>query len=119
MLEIRESTQTLLAHELTPMGPIPSVCDPEGVYPYQSFANTSPRPVFKRYHFVSIENDFLRVTVSPDLGGKLHSIIEKRSGKEALFIPASICPVRILPRLGFIPGGIEVSFPISHSPVQI
>jgi hypothetical protein len=28
-------------------------------------------------------------------------------------------PVRILPRMAFVSGGIEVSFPISHTPVQL
>lgn len=101
------------------MGPIPSVCDPEGVYPYESFAETSRRPGLKRYRFVDLENEFLRVTICPDLGGKVDAILDKRSGKQVLFVPRSICPVRILPRFGFIPGGIEVSFPISHTPIQI
>ena len=119
MLELREFDAALLTHALTPMGPIPTVHDPNGVYPYESFAATSPRPVPKRHRFVALENDFLRVTICPDLGGKVHSLCDKRSGKEVLFVPASIHPVRILPRLAFVPGGIEVSFPISHTPVQL
>ncbi len=68
---------------------------------------------------VALENDFLRVAICPDLGGKVYSITDKRSGNEALFVPGSIQPVRVLPRFGFVPGGIEVSFPISTSPVQL
>lgn len=119
MLECREFREPLLTHGLTTAGPIPPVLDPDGVYPYPSFVETSRRPALKTYRFVRLENDFLRVTVCPDLGGKVFSMVEKLSGREALFIPASVRPVRILPRLGFIPGGIEVSFPISHSPVQL
>ena len=119
MLELQEFQQTLMAHQLTAAGPIPSVCDPDGVYPYPSFVETSRRPSLRRYRFVALENDFLRVAICPDLGGKVHSITDKRSGHEALFVPVSIQPVRVLPRFGFIPGGIEVSFPISHTPVQL
>lgn len=119
MFELREFHEPLLAHGLTPMGPIPSVCDPDGVYPYESYVETSRRPVIKQFQFVALENDFLRVTICPDLGGKVHSLFDKRSGHEVLFVPPSIQPARFLPRLGFVPGGIEVSFPISHTPVQL
>ena len=119
MLEYNESDQVLLWHPLTEAGPIPPVQDPDGIYPYVSFAETSHRPVLKRFRFAVLENDFVRAVVCPDLGGKVHSLQEKNSGCEVLFVPASVQPVRILPRLGFIAGGIEVSFPISHSPVQL
>jgi hypothetical protein len=119
MLESRDFREQLLVHELTDAGPIPTICDPDGIYPYPSFVETSRRPVLKSYQFISLENDFLRVVVCPDLGGKVWSLVEKESGHDVLFEPASIQPVRILPRFGFIPGGIEVSFPISHTPVQL
>jgi Domain of unknown function (DUF5107) len=119
MLDLREFQEPLLTHQLTSAGPIPPVLDPDGVYPYSSFVETSNRPILRTYRFLRLENDALRVTICPDLGGKVYSLVEKKSGQETLFIPISIQPVRILPRFGFIPGGIEVSFPISHSPVQL
>jgi hypothetical protein len=119
MLEIGEFQTPLLYHPITPAGPIPTVFDPDGIYPYPSFIETSHRPILKSARFVTLENDSLRVTICPDLGGKVYSLVEKRSGHEVLFTPASIQPVRILPRMSFIPGGIEVSFPISHTPVQL
>lgn len=108
----------LLTHLLTPAGPIPTAFDPNGVYPYVSYCETSNRPVLKKYNFVVLENDYLKVTICPDLGGKVFSIIHKSSGKEVLYVPDVIRPTRILPRFYFVAGGIEVSFPISHSPVQ-
>jgi hypothetical protein len=67
---------------------------------------------------VILENKNLSVTICPDLGGKVMSIVHKPSGKEALYVPEVIRHTRILPRFYFIAGGIEVSFPISHSPSQ-
>ncbi|HVH68337.1 MAG TPA: DUF5107 domain-containing protein [Gemmatimonadales bacterium] len=107
-----------MTHELIPAGPVPTAFDPNGVYPYVSFSETSHRPVLKRYRFVVLENDKIRVAICPDLGGRVRSIVHKRSGKEALYVPDVIRPTRILPRFGFVAGGIEVSFPISHSPTQ-
>jgi Domain of unknown function (DUF5107) len=107
-----------LTHELTPAGPIPTAFDPNGVYPYISYSETSNRPVLKNYRFILLENEKLKITICPDLGGKVYSLIHKPSGKEALYVPDVIRHTRILPRFYFIAGGIEVSFPISHSPTQ-
>jgi hypothetical protein len=65
-----------------------------------------------------LENDQLKVTICPDLGGKVTSMVYKKSGKEVLYVPDVIRYTRILPRFYFVAGGIEVSFPISHSPSQ-
>jgi hypothetical protein len=119
MLEFEESTEFLLSHRLVPAGPIPTANDPDGFYPYESFCETSSRPVLKKYRMVSMENDQIRVKICPDLGGRVCSIFLKASAVETLVFPRVIRPVRILPRQAFTGGGIELSFPISHSPVQI
>jgi len=110
--------QYILTHQLTPAGPIPSVFDPDGVYPYESYCETSRRPVLKRYRFVNLRNAHISVTICPDLGGKVTSMVHVPSSKEVLYKPAVIRHTRILPRSYFVAGGIEVSFPISHSPSQ-
>jgi hypothetical protein len=117
-LSYYEYEDYILTDVLTPVGPIPTAMDPGGVYPYQSFAETSNRPVPVQYHFVVIENEMIRATICPDLGGKLVSMIYKPSGKEILYAPGIVRYTRILPRFYFVAGGIEVSFPISHSPSQ-
>jgi len=119
MFELEETHEFLLTHRLVPTGPIPTANDPEGVYPYESFSETSRRPVLKKYRMVTIGNDHVRVKICPDLGGRVCSILLKREKVESLFNPRVIRPVRILPRHSYVGGGIEVSFPISHTPVQI
>jgi hypothetical protein len=115
---VKEYDEYILTHELTPAGPIPTAYDPNGVYPYVSYSETSNRPVPKKYRFVVLENDFVKATICPDLGGKVYSMIHKPSGKEVLYVPDVVRYTRILPRFYFVAGGIEVSFPISHSPTQ-
>jgi hypothetical protein len=119
MFEFEETHEVLLTHLLVPAGPIPTVNDPEGVYPYESYLETSRRPVLKKYRMVTIGNDRIRVKICPDLGGRVYSIFLKQAEVEALFNPRVVRPIRILPRNFFAGGGIEVSFPISHTPVQI
>lgn len=115
---VREFDSLVLFHQLTPAGPIPAVLDPNGVYPYISYAETSDRPIAKPFRFIILENRFVRATICPDLGGKVHSLIHKSSGIETLYVPDVLRYTRILPRFYFVAGGIEVSFPISHSPTQ-
>lgn len=113
-----ENDGYILTHQFVPAGPVPTALDPNGVYPYISYVETSNRPVPKKYHFIVLENDHIKVTICPDLGGKVFSMIHKPSGKEVLYVPDVIRYTRILPRFYFVAGGIEVSFPISHSPSQ-
>ena len=119
MLEAKETIEFLLTHAMVQAGPIPSTHDPDGIYPYSSFSETSRRPEIRQYRMVHFENDHLRVKISPDLGGRVCSLFLKKSAAETLFFPPVIRPVRILPRQAFTGGGIELSFPISHSPVEI
>jgi hypothetical protein len=114
----RQYKDVILTHQLTPFGPVPTAFDPNGVYPYVSYCETSNRPVPVSYNFIVLENEQIKVTICPDLGGKVTSMIFKKSGKEVLYVPDVIRQTRILPRFYFVAGGIEVSFPISHSPSQ-
>jgi hypothetical protein len=119
MLICSQWQEEQLYHPVQPSGPLPTIEDEDGIYPYESFVETAKRPSLRKFRMIAIENEALKVIVCPDLGGKIHSMIDKSSGKEILFQPHSIRPVRILPRMAFISGGIEVSFPIAHTPVQI
>ncbi len=113
-----ENDDYILTHELTPFGPVPTAFDPNGIYPYISYCETSNRPILKKYHFIILENDWIKLTICPGLGGKILSMIHKPSGREVLYTPGIVRYTRILPRFYFVAGGIEVSFPVSHSPVQ-
>ncbi len=113
-----EYQETILTHVLTPAGPLATAMDADGVYPYVSYSETSNRPVPKTYRMISIENEVMKVVICPDLCGKVMSMVHKSSGKEVLYNPQVVRHTRILPRFYFIAGGIEVSFPISHTPTQ-
>ena len=77
--------QIQLTHVLTPTGPLPTALDPNGVYPYMSYSETSNRPVPKRYRMISLENEKVKAIICPDLCGKVISLTHKGSGKEVLY----------------------------------
>jgi hypothetical protein len=69
--------QIIPTYPLTEAGPIPTACDPEGVYPYTSFTQTAKQSVPKSYRCIRLENEHLVAVVCPDTGGRLISLKTK------------------------------------------
>lgn len=61
----------MLSYDIISAGPVPTVGDPDGLYPYESYVQTAKRPRLKTYAMVEFENDHLTVAFCPDLGGKV------------------------------------------------
>jgi hypothetical protein len=74
----------VLRHFVVPAGPVPTAFDPDGVYPYVSYWETSARPEPVKTRFIALENQLLKILIYPDLGGKVTSIVHKPSGMEEL-----------------------------------
>ncbi len=119
MILIRETTCRLPYYAPIPLTPLPLIYQREHLFPYESFGDTAPTPVGREFRMVSIENEFLRVEVAPELGGRVYRLFDQRLGKEITFCNPVVKPVRILPIWAFISGGIEFNFPIAHSPTSI
>ena len=58
----------------------------------------------------TLENEFLRVVVFPELGGRIHSIFDKKLGRELLFVNPVIQPGNLAIRNAWLSGGIEWNF---------
>lgn len=65
----KEYVEVILTHELVAAGPLPTVMDPDGVYPYLSYCETSHRPAPKAYRMMSLENEKIAAVICPDLCG--------------------------------------------------
>lgn len=102
---------------LEPRSVLPPLFDPaESMYPYTGYRATSPQPVKRTYQAVIIENDILRVTVLPELGGRILNIEDIRTGETYIHLNDAVRAVRIPPRWAFLSLGIELNFPSTHSP---
>ena len=65
-----------------------------------------------------LENEFLKVTVLPQYGGRIHAIYDKVEKKELLFTNTVIQPGNLAIRNAWLSGGIEWNFGlIGHSPI--
>ena len=118
-LKIQKQVSVIPVFPTQKAGPIPTACHPEGCYPYETSIETAPQPELHKFQMVTLENTYLSATLCPDMGGRLVSLKRKHadgSTTESLFDPQCVRPARMLPRGAFIGGGIELSFPISHTP---
>ncbi len=84
------------------------------MYPYPAQTNLGDKLTPKTYKMVYLENEYLKVTILPEFGGKLFSAIDKTNGHE-LFHRNSVIKPDLIGTLGaWISGGIEWCFPHHH-----
>lgn len=119
MLHIHEFTRTLPCHAPLPLTALPLIYQREHLFPYSSYGDTETTPVPRNFRMVCLENEFLRVEVAPELGGRVYRLFDRRIGRDVVFSNPVVKSVRILPIWAFISGGIEFNFPIAHSPTSI
>jgi tetratricopeptide (TPR) repeat protein len=77
------------------------------VYPYTMQDHLSRTKVDRTYKALFLENEYLKVTCLPELGGRLHSVFDKTEGEEMFHYNHVIKPSMIAMRGAFITGGVE------------
>lgn len=84
------------------------------IYPYPAQTNLTDKLTMETYNMVYLENEYLKVSVLPEFGGRLFSAIDKTNGHE-LFHRNSVIKPDLIGTLGaWISGGIEWCFPHHH-----
>src|SRR6266536_3061175 len=101
MIRTYETVREIPFYAPIPLANLPLLFNREHLFPYTSYGDTEEVPVSRRFRMVVLENDFLRVEVAPELGGRVYSLFDKRIGQELLFSNPVVKPVRILPVWGF------------------
>ncbi|MEN6333978.1 MAG: DUF5107 domain-containing protein, partial [Phycisphaerales bacterium] len=77
------------------------------IYPYVMQDHISRDKVDRTYKALFMENEFLKVMCLPELGGRLHSVLDKTEGKEMFHFNGVIKPGMIAMRGARISGGVE------------
>lgn len=75
------------------------------VYPYTMQDHLYRTKENRTYKALFIENKYLKVTCLPELGGRLHSVLDKTEGKEMFHFNKVIKPSMIAMRRAWISGG--------------
>ena len=84
-------------------------------YPYTLRHNFIDRREPKSWRTLNLENEYLKCTVLPDLGGHLYTCIDKINGLSMFYANPSIKFARIAYRGMWAALGIEFNFPVSHN----
>lgn len=109
---------TYLLGPADPNPPFPLI-NSHDVYPYPMMDNLTSHRVPKTYPAIYLENDYLKLTILPSLGGHLYSIYDKVDHREVLYCNHVVKYGLIGPRGAWISGGIEFSFPYAHTMVTV
>ena len=87
------------------------------IYPYYRFDTYAVTPVSQTWKMVVLENDFLRVKIFPEIGGKVWSVYDKTSGTELFYDNDAVKFRDIALRGPWTSGGIEFNYGIiGHAP---
>ncbi len=76
-------------------------------YPYSRQHDIARTKTERTYKTLILENEYLKVTVIPDLGGHVHSVYDKVSQKQMLYENKYLKPSLISLRGAWTSGGIE------------
>lgn len=76
-------------------------------YPYVMQDHLSRTKTDRTYRALFLENEYLRVTCLPELGGRLHSVFDKTTSQEMFHTSSVIKPGMIAMRGAWISGGVE------------
>ena len=86
------------------------------VYPLPFTDRIAEKPVDRAWKAVWIENEFLRVLVLPELGGRIHRMVDKSNGYDLIYHQEVIKPALVGLAGPWISGGIEFNWPQHHRP---
>ncbi len=102
-----------------PVGPVSDVplfgqTDEVEIYPYTMQDDLSMVRRDEEHETYVLENEYLRITVLPKIGGRLFAIYDKVTGQDVLYRQVSIKPAWVALRGAWICGGIEWNLPDGH-----
>lgn len=88
-------------------------------YPYTLRHNLTDKRVNHAWRALFLENEYLKCSVLPDIGGHLYTCTDKISGKPIFYENPSIKKADVSYRGAWAAFGIEFNFPVSHNWVTV
>ena len=86
------------------------------VYPYPTIDRIGDNKVEKAYRAVYLENEYLKVMILPELGGRIQRAYDKTNGYDFIYYNHVIKPALVGLLGPWISGGIEFNWPQHHRP---
>lgn len=86
------------------------------VYPYPVVEKISDEKIDKLYKAFFIENEYLKIMVLPELGGRVHMAYDKINNRHFVYYNQVVKPALVGLTGPWISGGIEFNWPQHHRP---
>ena len=111
---VTESLQKFTTYPYSDPNPIPL---PPPVYPYYRWDGFTDVPVQKEWKTVVLENDYVRLIIMPEVGGKIWAAMEKKNGFSFLYYNHVVKFRDVAMRGPWTSGGLEANYGIiGHTP---
>ncbi|WP_426485865.1 DUF5107 domain-containing protein [Flavobacterium sp. 2] len=112
---IKEYKKVFTTYPFSDPDPIPK--PDTKFYPYFRFDGFTDKPIQKEWKVIEIENDYIKLMILPEIGGKVWSAIEKSTGKDIVYNNHVVKFRDIAMRGPWTSGGIEGNYGIiGHTP---
>jgi tetratricopeptide (TPR) repeat protein len=86
------------------------------VYPHPVIDKIRDEKELKAHRIVVLENEYLRIEIMPDLGGRVYRALDKTNGYDFVYYNRVIKPALVGLAGPWISGGIEFNWPQHHRP---
>ncbi|MDR1454982.1 MAG: DUF5107 domain-containing protein [Tannerella sp.] len=86
------------------------------IYPYPLIDILTDNKTDRAYEALYVENDYVKVCVVPELGGRIFSATDKTNNYEFFYRQTGIKPALIGMLGAWLSGGVEWNFPHHHRP---
>ena len=115
-----EAPLVLPTYELNPPNPYPALLDWQRrkwrpVYPYPFLDSLGSEKTNKTWKAVYLENEYLKVTILPELGGHVYQIFDKTLNRDIIYSNPVMKYAMVALRGAWVSGGIEWNFPDGHT----
>jgi hypothetical protein len=81
------------------------------IYPYPAYDNLTTEKKDKTYTMVYMENEYVKIGILPEIGGKIFEAVDKTNGYDFIYNQHVIKPALISLLGAWISGGIEWDLP--------
>lgn len=111
---IYEEEREMTTYQYGDPDPVP---EPGKIYPYFRFDSFALDPVQYNWNMVCMENDWIKLWVAPEIGGKVYGALDKNTGRYFIYHNNVVKFRDIAMRGPWTSGGIEINFGcIGHAP---
>jgi len=115
-----EGPLVIPTYELNSPNPYPALLDWQRrkwrpVYPYPFLDSLGSEKTNKTWKAVYLENEYLKVTILPELGGHVYQIFDKTLNRNIIYSNPVMKYAMVALRGAWVSGGIEWNFPDGHT----